>query len=914
LVSDDGADDTATKREGVGSLHKDVPGLDRGSVVGRYVVLDVIGQGGMGVVYAAFDPELDRKVAIKLMQASADGSNSTNSSQTYLVREAQAMARLSHPNVVAIHDVGVVGDRVFIAMELVAGATLREWMKAERRSWQEVIAVLCAAGAGLAAAHAVGLVHRDFKPENVIVGADGRVRVMDFGLARLRPANEPITPASRDSDLSIETRSPLSESLTEAGTVMGTPAYMAPEVHDGLGANASSDQFAFGVTLFEALYRMRPYDKADLRATRSRPPVPRTPPESSVPARVHRVVMRAIQPDPAARFPAMTDLLAELAVDPFARRRRIAIAAGIGLLVATGGAGALLLAHRPPAGAAELCKGTERALVGVWDPPIKQHVHSAFSATKKPYAEQAFTGLERALDHYVAEWTTATVGNCEATRIRGEQTEKIQAIRQLCLDQRLEEIRSLGQVLQDPTDGLVEKADKAVWELEPIAGCASAAAIVTPSVAVRDQPEYTKLLLKVAGAHAQAIGGQYLPALTALAQAAEAGTKIHADDVVAIAQVARGVVLLGIGNTDEGYAAEDQAVWSAMRAKRDDLAANAALTIAGARAEASSLDVADVWLKLANASAARAGGYLPLLDERRLEITGVIEAQRGAFPAAVADHEKALEAAKALWGPNNPALWGAENQLATTLGRAGGWVQAVPHLEHALALRESSVGPDHPDVALLLSNLAAGYEHAGQTAKALATVQRALAIREKTYGPNSPFLVATLNNLADFEQRHGQLATALTDIERAKAIAVRIPGTGNPIYHVIATTEAEVLGASGKLAESRADFDAVLALEDKLKSPELGTTLASRGELELADHKWAAAAQFEERAIASYEASGGPEHLSLWKPLAGLAQARRGLDPKADVKPLLDRAIAIGVKAQLSPEDMNPIRDALAKL
>ena len=912
-MSDDGADETATKREGVGSLHKDVPGLDRGSVVGRYVVLDVLGQGGMGVVYAAFDPELDRKVAIKLLQAGADGSSGTGaSSQTYLVREAQAMARLSHPNVVAIHDVGVVGDRVFIAMELVAGTTLREWMKAERRSWQEVLDVMSAAGAGLAAAHAVGLVHRDFKPENVIVGADGRVRVMDFGLARLRPANEPITPASRESDLSIEARSPLSESLTEAGTVMGTPAYMAPEVHDGLGANAASDQFAFGVTLYELLYRMRPYDKADLRATRSRPPVPRTPPESTVPARVHRVVMRAIQPDPAARFPAMTDLLAELAIDPFARRRRIAIGAGAGLLVAAAGAGALVLSHH--ASTAELCKGTERALIGVWDPPIKQHVHGAFTATKKPYAEQAFTGLERALDHYAAEWTTATLGNCEAPRIRGEQTEKVQAIRQLCLDQRLEGIRSLGQVLQDPTDALVEKADKAVWELEPIAGCASAAAIVEPAVASRDQPEYTRLLLKVAGAHGQAIGGQYLPALTAFAQAAEAGTKIHADDVVAIAQLARGVVLLGIGNTDEGYAAEDQAVWSAMRAKRDDLAANAALTIAGARAEGASLDVADVWLKLANASAARAGGYFPVLDERRLEITGVVAAQRGDFVEAVAVHEKALEAAKGLWGPNNPALWGAENQLATTLGRAGGWVKALPHLEHALALRESSVGPDHPDVALLLSNLAAAYENAGQTDKAFAAVRRALAIREKTYGSNSPFLVATLNNLADFEQRHGQLGPALTDIERAKAIAVRIPGTGNPIYHVIATTEAEILGADGKLAESRAAFDAVLALEDKLKSPELATSLASRAALELADHKWAAAAQLEERSIALYEASGGAEHLSLWKPLAGLAQARRGLDPKADVKPLLDRAIAIGVKAQISPQDMNPIRDQLAKL
>ena len=238
----------------------------------------------------------------------------------------------------------------------------------------------------------------------------------------------------------------------------------------------------------------------------------------------------------------------------------------------------------------------------------------------------------------------------------------------------------------------------------------------------------------------------------------------------------------------------------------------------------------------------------------------------------------------------------------------------MPHLEHALALREASVGPDHPDVALLLSNLAAGYEHAGDTARRSRASKRALAIREKTYGPNSPFLVATLNNLADFEQRHSQLAAARSRHRAREGDRDPHPGTGNPIYHVIATTEAEILGASGKLAESRAAFDAVLALEDKLKSPELGTTLASRADARARRAQWAAAAQFEERSIAFYEASGGPEHLSLWKPLAGLAQARRALDPKADVKPLLDRAIAIGIKAQISADDMKPIRDALAKL
>src|SRR5438067_6589381 len=174
-------DDESTKREGPGERPvRSDERLERGTLVGRYVVLDVVGSGGMGVVYAAFDPELDRKVAIKLLQAKPGGSDS-GGDQAWIVREAQAMARLAHPNVVAVYDVGTLpGDRVFVAMELVEGETLRAWLKTPRR-WPEVLETMRAAGGGLAAAHAAGLVHRDFKPENTIVGKDGRVRVMDFG-------------------------------------------------------------------------------------------------------------------------------------------------------------------------------------------------------------------------------------------------------------------------------------------------------------------------------------------------------------------------------------------------------------------------------------------------------------------------------------------------------------------------------------------------------------------------------------------------------------------------------------------------------------------------------------------------------------------------------------------------------------
>ncbi|MGA9524644.1 MAG: protein kinase, partial [Myxococcaceae bacterium] len=221
--------------------------LSRGSSLGRYIILDQVGQGGMGVVYAAYDPELDRRVAIKLLQTGAPGSQSSGGKER-LIREAQALARLSHPNVVHVHDVGAHGERVFMAMELVEGRTLRAWLKEQPRSWREMTAVFLAAGRGLSAAHAAGLVHRDCKPENVLISADGQVRVLDFGIARqwesddLEPTHE-VTP-------SADERSSLSAPLTEAGVVLGTPSYLAPELFDGKPADPRSDQFSFCVSLY----------------------------------------------------------------------------------------------------------------------------------------------------------------------------------------------------------------------------------------------------------------------------------------------------------------------------------------------------------------------------------------------------------------------------------------------------------------------------------------------------------------------------------------------------------------------------------------------------------------------------------------------------------------------------------------
>ena len=255
--------------------------LVRPSTVGRYMVLDLIGVGGMGVVCTAYDPKLDRKVAIKLLKERTSDERRNTMGRARLVREAQALAKLSHPNIITVHDVDTHEDRLFIAMEYVQGQTLADWLEAQSRPWREVLDVFGHAGAGLAAAHAAGVTHRDFKPSNVLIGEDGRVRVLDFGLAKTEgtaddsqpidmadessdhddPPSDPqlITGDPSTSDIMNVIGSSTDLKLTQAGRVVGTLAYMPPEQHLGEGVGPATDQFAFAVSIHEALYGELPF-------------------------------------------------------------------------------------------------------------------------------------------------------------------------------------------------------------------------------------------------------------------------------------------------------------------------------------------------------------------------------------------------------------------------------------------------------------------------------------------------------------------------------------------------------------------------------------------------------------------------------------------------------------------------------
>jgi hypothetical protein len=305
----------------------EAPPLRPGEVLGRYIISGVLGAGGMGVVYAADDPRLGRKVALKLLRpARADAAGER---QARLSREAQAMARLSHPNVLPVFDLGTEGGQLFLAMERVEGPTLAEWLKQRERPWREVLGLLLEAGRGLAAAHRAGLVHRDFKPANVLVGAEGRPRVTDFGLVRLGETWE-------DNGAGAPTGSS-EPALTQAGAVPGTPAYMSPEQLAGRPVDARGDQFSFCVALYEALYGLRPFATdvpLERRWTLRRPErVPR------LPRHVKAALARGLALEPEARFPSMDALLEALVKPPALRGRWWALTLAAGLALAAGGVG-----------------------------------------------------------------------------------------------------------------------------------------------------------------------------------------------------------------------------------------------------------------------------------------------------------------------------------------------------------------------------------------------------------------------------------------------------------------------------------------------------------------------------------------------------------------------------------------------
>jgi tRNA A-37 threonylcarbamoyl transferase component Bud32/tetratricopeptide (TPR) repeat protein len=760
------------------------PALARGTALGRFVVLGLVGRGAMGEVYGAYDPDLDRKVAIKLVRARGGRAN-TADSRARLMREAQATAKVSHPNVVVVYDAGTFEERVFVAMEFIEGHTLRYWLEARDRTWPEVVEIFVAAGRGLAAAHEKELVHRDFKPDNVMVRADGQVRVMDFGLARTISAAEadaPPPPAPRaaragtdDQDDDLEstrelratqlgaTRAPgAATHLTETGTIAGTPAYMSPEQFERRPTDARSDQFSFCVALWEAVYGARPFagrslDELTENVVGGRLLEP--PAASKVPAWVRRVLERGLATDPAARWPSMTALLAELDGKP-------------------------ALAH-----GADFAAGAAARLAGIWEAPIAGHAVStpaktamldAFLATGKAYAADAFAGASAVLDRFARRWTEIYVDACEATHLRGEQSAEVLDLRMAGLAEGLADLKALCRLFSAATPEVVENAVNAATALGTLERCQDVnllrAAVRPPSDAATRAGVET-LRARLVDVRALLRVGRMTEGLEASAPLLEEARRLAYGPLLAEVLLVHGTLLNEAAKLEPAAAALEEAVWAAELARHEEVAAEAATHMVYLTGYmAMKFELSEVWGRHVETLLRRMGGH-DLLWGWYLNNRSAVREQQGRLAEASDDMREAIAAKERALGPLAPDVGSSIGNLANQLASRGDFAAALEASQRAVEIVGAGFGPDHPRTAIYLSNHGEFLCRVGRFAEAGEVAARALAVLERETDPEGPWITYPLLTLGLSLLGTGRVADARPVLERAARIRDAIEKT-----------------------------------------------------------------------------------------------------------------------------------------
>ncbi len=909
---------------GVESVAGDsLPAAPRKALLGRYSLLRKLGEGGMGVVYSAYDEELDRRVAIKLLrvQAGSDGSAASR-----MLREAQLMAKLSHPNVVQAYDVGVLSGKVFLAMEFVQGPTLREWLHGSPESprpprpWPEVLAMYIQAGQGLAAAHAAGLVHRDFKPDNVLVGADGRARVLDFGLARSEAALPEETTGtserSGDDDLdathSVGSRRSRSADrpLTAAGTLIGTPAYMSPEQHVRVTTDVRSDQFSFCVALYEGMYGERPFTgrtTAELRANVLAGRVREPPPGRKVPAWLRKILLRGLRISPDDRFPSMDALLAALTTDPGrVRRRWFAGLALVALALATG----LALAERRSA-EAEVCRA-DQLLDGVWDEQRAVAVQAALAATRLDYARDTWPRVQEQLDRYATDWTAMHVEVCQATNIHRSQSERLMDLRMGCLAERRAELRAVVDILAEADAQVAERAVQAVIGLRPLARCADTNTLSAgPELASTTVLALQELRARLAQVRAEDDAGRYPRGLQLAQDAVAAAERIGHDPARAEALLHRGRLEVGAADYKAAEASLAAAYWLAEAAAEDRVRIEAATRLIDLVGERLGRDDASMhWGRQAEALLHRLGDP-PELEAPLRASLGVVHTRYGRYDAALAEIQRAIELGDR---PGDPRGSTYQRQLGNVYYRLGRHLEAADAYTRSVTLGEAALGPDHPDVARSVSNLGECHRMQGNVGEAERSFRRAMTIWERAFGPDYPLLATGYNGLGTLALNRGDLPAAAEHFERVRALLVRSHGPDHPDVGAVTSNLGEVLLQQGQLAESRRHSERALEILERALGSEhdgladvlsnLARALTLQGEL-------GAAATHYARAVALLERIHGPDFAGLAKPLTGQGLLALARGRPAEAVAPLERALALS--GPRDPTRLAELRLALAR-
>jgi eukaryotic-like serine/threonine-protein kinase len=820
--------------------------------IGRFTVLRPLGQGGMGAVYTAYDESLDRRVAVKLLLRPRDAN-----ARVRMLREAQALAKVSHPNVVAVFEVGEHDAQPYIAMEFVRGENLADW-HLRRRPWQEVIRIYVLAGRGLAAAHAAGLVHRDFKPHNVMIdddatGGSRRVRVLDFGLAGRSPAGDELV-----AEPPIVDATALDTPLTHAGAVMGTPAYMAPEQIAGRPATAYSDQFSFCVSLWEALYGERPFAGATplevfarvSGGERALPSAPRDTPSWVLP-----VLERGLDGEPSRRWPDMPTLLAALERGLGRARRRWW---GVGI------AGAIVLSSASVwalAGSASICDRFVGELETDWNPGRRDRLHADLAAVDAEFAVSSAGLVVEGLDGYAQSWMVARHGACTASVERHEHTEALMLAQLRCLDVRKAAFVALIDGLAAPTVDRLAHATAAVSGLPRIAAC-SDPQYVLAEVPPPDDPE--------------------------LARAVE---ELDAD-------ITRAAALAELGDFVAAHALAQTCLARAQQlgyAPAEIRAGNELAWILVSQAEYPEAR------RIIEAAYLRVGRAAVEDDAASHQVLARVLWYQGEYSHALREARKALVMSTDAFGPEHVGLAESHELIGLVLNDLGDAQGSLAEHRAALELRERILGPDHPEVGTSLANLGIRLEERGEYAEALTDQRRALAIFERAFGPQHPSVAVALTNIASVLLNTGELDASMTETKRALAIRLAAFGPDHPLVAASHNEIGMVLRAQGDYAGALNESRKALEILQHKLGPEhpglatgitnVGSNMLATGEGEGALREFRRALELLVRTLGSEHVQVGEAHLELGFALGSLDRQVEALAPIREGLAILEKSL-----------------------
>ncbi|MDC0672280.1 serine/threonine-protein kinase [Nannocystis radixulma] len=832
------------------------PVLARATIVGRLVVLDVLGAGGMGVVYAAYDPELDRKVAIKFLHAQESGADA----RARILREAQAMARLQHENLIAVYDVGTFRDSVFIAMELSEGTTLEAWLRERPRTWREIVDAFVSAGRGLVAAHEGGILHLDFKPGNVLIRRDGQIKVTDFGLARATPRGGP----TED---------------TGPTQLAGTPRYMAPEQRAGGPVDERTDQYAFCVALYEALYGEHPRARGPAR------PMPAARGRS--PAGLRGVVTRGLHDDPARRHASLRELLQRLRHVP--ERRRMAWVATLGVTAVAAAALAFTMTDQP-----DLCRRPVEKFASIWGPTTQQELRAAFLRTGVPYAGDAWKQVSADLDQYRDRWLDMHKETCKATHVSGEQSAELLDLRMQCLDARLDELVQLVRVLAAPDAGVVEQAARATAALGQLAECADTAALRAPVPAPRGlQGRQRVAEIRALLAKAKALRGiaRYNEGLDVADTAVQRARELDHRPVLAEALYWQGSLRAQAGDYAGAEAAFVEGSREALAGHHLQFTARTLVELVGVLGSVQSHhERAAEWSAWARAAIAGSGGDPPLMA-RLLRFEGSVLVGQGQLEPGLVRLQEALAAHQRLDSASSQDLAALHTNLGRALDRMGKFDDALAHHQRALEIKRRDLGPLHPATLGSQFNIASVLTGKGDYDAARSLLLDVLAGFERTLGPRHATTGKAHDLLATLSVFQGRYAEALTWSWRAQEIDELAYGRDSVEVAMTMEGRAVVLSQMGRLEDARALQSRVLAiLEQRLgpDHPDVARSLLNLGIVykDLGDHE--KARDYHRRSVDVLERIPGlspPElagHLGLYADvliLSGMhAQALQALE------------------------------------